>query len=106
MDKREKVSVILKPKAEQSIVDISIFIAGKGYPETALKFKDSLYEFAGSLSVFSHKYPICRHPSFARRNLHCAVFHKNYIFVYKMIKTNIVIYTIINTHTSPAFYSA
>lgn len=62
MDEREKVAIVIKSKAEQSIVDISIFIAGKGFPETALKFKDSLYKFADSLSVFSNKYPFVRIP--------------------------------------------
>jgi hypothetical protein len=35
MDKRTEVEVSFKPKAEQAIVDISVYIALKGYPETA-----------------------------------------------------------------------
>jgi plasmid stabilization system protein ParE len=106
MAERKKVSVVLNPKAEQSIVDISIYIADKGHPETALEFKDSLYEFADSLSLFPLKYPICKHPALAKRNFHCAVFHKNYIFVYKLVKKQIHIYNILHTLTSPAFYNA
>jgi plasmid stabilization system protein ParE len=106
MDKREKVAVNFKPKAEKSIVDISIYIAEKGYPEKALKFKDELYEFGRSLAQFPLKYPICKHPKFYKRNLHCAVFDKNYIFVYKMVEKDVVIYNIIHSSTNPAFYNA
>src|ERR1700679_1926663 len=99
MDEKEKVQIVLKPKAEQSIVDISIFIAGKGKPERALSFMDSLYEFAYSLSKFPNKYPICKKLTLAKRNLHCAVFDKNYIFIYKMVNKRLVIYNVINAKT-------
>jgi hypothetical protein len=106
MDKRKEVAVIIKPKAEQSIVAISIFIGSRGYPETALKFKDTLYEFAYSLSILPDKYPICKYAALAKRNFHCAVFHKNFIFIYKIVAKKVVIYNVIHTHTNPAFHNA
>jgi len=99
MDEKEKVPVILKPRAEQSIVDISIFIAGNGNPERALSFMDSLYEFGYSLSIFPNKYPICKKLTLAKRNLHCAVFDKNYIFIYKVHNKRLVVYNVINART-------
>ncbi|OFY39308.1 MAG: hypothetical protein A2275_13105 [Bacteroidetes bacterium RIFOXYA12_FULL_35_11] len=102
---KEKFEVVFRPKASDSIDKIVIYIEENGYPETAIKFSNKLYKFAYSLTLFPNKYAVCRHPQFAKRNYHCAVFHKNYIFVYKLVKNHLVIYNIIHCNTNPVFHS-
>jgi plasmid stabilization system protein ParE len=103
VEKKEKI--IFKEKAKQAILDIALYIENRGYPETAEKFAQKLVLFANSLASFPKGYPICKQKQFAKYQLHCAVFHKNYIFVYKLIKNTVVVYTVIHTNTSVAFYS-
>jgi plasmid stabilization system protein ParE len=79
---KKKFKVIYEPKAEQSIFRISVYISEKGYKETAVKFTDRLYNFGDSLALFPEKYPVCKKPLLAKRKLRCAVFKKNYIFIY------------------------
>ena len=70
MDKR-KFKVIFKKKAINSINNISAYISGKGYPETADRFADKLYDFGYSLNFFPEKYPICRQKQLAKRKMRC-----------------------------------
>ena len=97
--------VIYAPKAKNSINNIAVYIEKKGYPETAEKFADKLYKFGNSLIDFPEKYPVCKQARFAKRNMCCAVFHKNYIFVYKLVQNELIIYNIIHCNANPAFYS-
>lgn len=99
MDEGTKSKVIFKPKAEQSIVEIAIYIASKGYPETALKVMERLYTFGQSLTIFPNKYPTCTKKILAKRHFHCAVFDKNYIFIYKVVAGTLTIYNVISAKT-------
>jgi plasmid stabilization system protein ParE len=92
----EKTKIIFKQEAKESIRDIAFYIELRGYPETAEKYTQRLLSFGESLLVFPEKYPICRFPKFAKRNLHCAVFEQNYIFIYKVIHKQLVIYNVIH----------
>ena len=100
------ITVIYAPKANKSILRIIAYIENKGYPETAEKFSDKLYDFGNSLVLFPEKYQICRNLQLAKRKMRCAVFHKNYIIVYKTLKNNLVIYNVIHIKTNPVFFSA
>jgi plasmid stabilization system protein ParE len=84
------------PKASKAISRISFYLKGKGYPETAYKFNDELYDFGNSLVHFPEKYPFCRKPLLFKRKYRCAVFKKNYIFIYRVFKTKLVIYNVIH----------
>jgi hypothetical protein len=92
----EKIKVIFKEVARISIREASQYIEMKGYPETALNFAERLYQFGYSLAAFPNKFPVCRHEKFAKRHLHCSVFEHIYVFVYKTVRTNIVIYNIVH----------
>jgi len=94
---KKKFKVKYEPKAEQSIFRISVYIAEKGYKETALKFNDILYNFGDSLALLPEKYPVCKKPILAKRKLRCAVFKKNYIFIYKIIKNELIIFNVIHS---------
>ena len=85
------------PAAMESIYSISIYIEKEGYPMNAQQFKKELFSFGNSLGQFPGRYPICRKPDFRKREYRCAVFKKNYIFVYKPFKTEIVICNIIHS---------
>ena len=95
----QKINIIFKVKAENTIYEISKFIAEKGYPETSIKFAEKLYQFGYSLAGFPEKYPLCRLPQLAKRKLHCAVFNNDYFFTYKVIKNKLIIYNIIHSKT-------
>jgi toxin ParE1/3/4 len=90
------MKVIIKPKAEKSIASIGAYISEEGYPETAEDYLDRMKEFVKSLVSFPDKYPICRQNKFAKRNLHCAVFESTYTFIYKVVKSQLIIYIVIH----------
>jgi plasmid stabilization system protein ParE len=90
------MKVITRPKAEKSIASIGAYISEKGYPDTAEEYLDRMKRFAQSLAISPDKYPICRFAKFAKENFHCATFEQNYIFVYKIIHKQIVIYNVIH----------
>lgn len=101
MEQKEKV--VFRKKAKQAIRAIAIHIADTGHPEIAENFAKELVQFGYSLSSFPLKYPQCRQPAFAKREMHCAVYRKNYLFVYKPQGTRVIIYNIIHTSTKPMF---
>ena len=97
MEQREKITVIFKKIAANNIAKAAFYIAEKGYPETAQKYRKRLYSFGRSLSDFPEKYPICRHQSYAKRKYRCATFDKTYIFVHKLVKNKLIIYNVIHS---------
>ena len=90
------MKTILKPKAQNSINEIISYIALQGYPDNALRFTERIDEFIDTLGVFSEKYPVCRKLSYAKRKYRCATFEKTYIFIYKVVKKQLVIYNVIH----------
>lgn len=96
---KEKIDVLYHLRAKDSIRKISEYIEENGYPVTAEKFAKKLYDFGDSLNVFPERYPIYRHEKFRKRGLRCAVFHKNYIFAYKVTKNKVSIYNVIHGKT-------
>lgn len=102
---KAKTEVIFLPKARKSILQLVIYIEQKGYPQGAEKFGNELYNFGYTLNNHPNKYPHCKQPKIAKRNMRCAVFHKNYMFVYKQVKNTLVIYNVIHCNTNPSFHS-
>ena len=92
----KKIGVFYHVEAENSISKIGAYIEENGYPETAERFADRLYAFGESLLIFSDKYPVCRFPKLAKRHFRCAVFEQNYIFIYKMLNKQLIIYNVIH----------
>lgn len=85
-----------RKEAAQSIASIADYISEKGFSETSKQYAGRLYAFGESLLVFPGKYPICRFQKLAMRNLRCAVFEHNYIFIYKIVKHILIIYNVIH----------
>ncbi len=98
MEKRTR-KVVFRPKTISKIRDIAIYIEGKGYPITAEKFIQHLFDFGESLGDFPDKYPVCRKKAWAKRNLRCAVFRKNYVFIYKLFNDELVILNVVHVLT-------
>ncbi len=77
----QKARVVYSRRASEDIADIALYIIEKGYPQTAMCFMNRLFDFGDSLSIYPHKYPICKNHVFKVLMLRCATF-KNYLFVY------------------------
>jgi plasmid stabilization system protein ParE len=92
----EEKQIIYLPTAIDNIIAISLYIESKGYPMAAQKFKKKLFEFNNSFINYPEKYPLCRKPMLFTRKYRCAVFKKNYIFIYRPFKNKLVIYNVIH----------
>ncbi|OFX23126.1 MAG: hypothetical protein A2033_02210 [Bacteroidetes bacterium GWA2_31_9] len=89
--------IILRIKAQKSISDIAEYIENNGFPGTALSFIARIEKFTESLVIFPNKYPICRQQKFTKRSYRCAVFESDYIFVFKAVNNQLIIYNIIHS---------
>jgi plasmid stabilization system protein ParE len=90
------VNVIIRPRAEESIVNICNYIIKKGYPKTALEFLDRMRIFAHSLGDFPEKYSICSQKSYQKRKFRCVVFEDNFIFIHKQIGNDMVLLNVVH----------
>ena len=95
MEESKRV-VIFRKRAEKSIFKTFLHISAQGYPDRAERFADRLYDFGYTLNDFPAKYPICRFQRFAKHHFHCATFSRSYVFVYKVVKHQLIIYNIIH----------
>ncbi len=93
---KKTLEVFYKPVAERQITAIAIYIEQKGFPENAARFAGKLYDFGDSIGIAPLAFPECRNKVFAKRNFRCAVFHQDYIFVYKVFKSKITIHLVIH----------
>ena len=98
MEKRTR-KVVFRPKTIGKIRDIAIYIEDKGYPITATKFIQQLYDFGQSLADFPEKYPLCRKEAWKKRKLRCAIFKRDYVFIYKLVDNELVIFNVIHVLT-------
>ena len=93
-NKRFKIKY--KPSAIYTLNNLALYLIGQGYPETAFKFTEQLYEFGHQLGLNPFMYSVCRFKKFADLNLHCAAF-KKYVFIYKINKSDVIIYNIVHS---------
>ncbi|WP_421942457.1 type II toxin-antitoxin system RelE/ParE family toxin [Pedobacter sp.] len=54
--------IIIKESVVESIAEISWFIESEGFPATAEKFADHVYDFIELLADERKRYKICREP--------------------------------------------
>jgi hypothetical protein len=55
-----------------------------------------MIDFGDTLGNFPKKYAACRHQKLRDKNFRCAVFKKNWVFIYKAINEKVIIYNIIH----------
>ncbi|MBI4645384.1 MAG: type II toxin-antitoxin system RelE/ParE family toxin [Bacteroidia bacterium] len=94
MDKRN-YEVNWHRRSLNSLQKIFLYINNES-PDNALKFLEKLYEFGETLGFMPDKYPVCRQKSYRKRNFRCAVFHKNYIFIYQKLTDSVLIRNIVH----------
>jgi toxin ParE1/3/4 len=90
-----QAKVSWKPGAAKSLQDIYDYIFERS-PQNAESFTDELISFGETLRSFPLKYAKCRHKQFQERGYHCAVFRKNWVFLYRIIHEKVVIFNIIH----------
>lgn len=90
------MDVFITKKAHRSISSIVKYIAGEGYPETAISFANRLYDFIVSLGEYPYKYQICTNTLLSTKQIRCAVY-KNYICLYKIYDAQVIILNIVHS---------
>ncbi len=90
------MEVVIKERAQNSILRITRFIYIKGYPITAIRFAERLKSFVLTLGDFPEKYPVCRQKSYAKRMFRCVPFEKNYICIYKAYPDKVVVHNVVH----------
>jgi plasmid stabilization system protein ParE len=93
-----KIKIIWKPEAIVSLQNIYNYIWERS-PQNAGLFVDNLIGFGDTLGDYPFKYAECRHRKFKAKNYRCAVFRKNWIFLYKVVHFELYIHTIIHART-------
>jgi len=93
-----KIKIIWKPEAVVALQNIYDYI-WECSPQNAGLFVDSLIDFGDPLDNFPLKYAECRHQKFKIKNYRCAVFKKNWIFLYKVVQFELYIHNIIHART-------
>lgn len=95
----KRTIVVFLPKAIKNIEEITLYIAKKGFPLTAAKFVNELFDFGDSIKIYPLKYPYCSFKKLKIKKYRCAVYKKNYMFVYKVIENQVMIFNVIHVKT-------
>ena len=91
------MKVLFKPSAEKTIHELADYITEQiSMPATANKYIDKLLSFAKSISNIPNTFPICKYPAWKSKKLYCITFDKTWVFAFKIVKDNVVIYHIVN----------
>jgi plasmid stabilization system protein ParE len=89
----KKNSLIWRTTALNALEDIYFYIA-ENNPGNAAAFIERMLDFGESLVLLPEKFKLCRFKKYAKRGYHCAVFEKNYMFVYSIKAHKVYIYMI------------
>ena len=100
------MKLIYTPKANLAILKQFLYVLAKGYPKTAHKFYDDLYNFGNNLAKYPGAHAICRQPQLAKRKMRCAIFKKNYIFIYRVERNEVVIYNVVHGRRNQQSFTA
>jgi hypothetical protein len=91
------MKVIFKPMAEKSIIELADFITSKILmPDTANKYIDKLILFSNKIAKAPNAYTTCKFLQWKKRKLKCATFDNTWVLAFKIVKSNVVIYHIVN----------
>ena len=80
--------LIIQKRAYNSIEKISKTIFDDGYPDRAKNFFNELIMFAYELKNIAKSFTKCRHKEFAKKNLKCIPYKKNYIIIFSVTNEN------------------
>lgn len=91
------MNVFYKPSAIRSIEALNTHLAEVVLmPETGIKYAKKMLVFGSSLSETYNAYNTCKFPKWKKRKLNCATFDNTWVFAFKIVKSNVVIYHIVN----------
>ncbi len=90
-----EIKIVWKPEALTALQNIYDYVWDCS-PENAENLIDQLIDFGDGLGVFPFKYVECRHKKFSERNFRCAVYKKNWIFLFKITPSGLMIHNIIH----------
>ncbi|QEH41283.1 hypothetical protein [Chitinophaga sp. XS-30] len=86
-----KRKVTILDTAVEAVAKVSLFIEGKGLPETAKRFVDEVFLFFDKLSDERLVHRACQHTPWKKLTYRCATFRKKYTVAYLEHSTEIVI---------------
>jgi plasmid stabilization system protein ParE len=75
--------VEIKKRADTNIKKLVLYIAEKGYPNTAENYVTRLYDFLFALAAHPNAYTLCKNKKWAALKYHCAVFEGTYVIPFK-----------------------
>ncbi len=90
------MQIVIKRRADRNIKKLALYIADKGYPETAENYVNRLYDFLFSLGNHPNAYALCKNKKWAARNFHCAVFERTYVVPFKIMANPVYVMNIIH----------
>lgn len=89
------MKVLIKPAALKSVKELILYITSEiKMPETGMRYGEKIIKFAEDLGQNWKAYKTCNYQPWAKQGLSCATFDKKYVFAFKAINNNVVIYYI------------
>jgi hypothetical protein len=86
-------NLIIKPNAEQSIYDVAEWIAEKNFPESGIKFIETVEAFLFDYCKLTNlKFPLCKNKKLAAQKLSCVIFNQKWVVAFKYTTTTITVY--------------
>ncbi|MCP9762366.1 hypothetical protein [Lacihabitans soyangensis] len=86
-----KTKIIFLDTFIENLASVSFFIESKGLPQTAILFKEKVYDFIEDLNFDKTEYARCRDPERASSGLKCIPFNKKYTIVFYQIDDEVII---------------
>lgn len=85
-----KTKIIFLDTFLENIASISFFIEAKGLPQTAIEYKNRVYDFIESIEFDKIDFQICRDPERAYQNLKCIPYNKKYTIVFYQFSDEVI----------------
>jgi hypothetical protein len=87
------MKLLFKQSAEKSLQELSDYLSEEiKMPETADKYIDKMKLFAESITKTPNAHSICKYPPWQKRQFFCTVFDKKWVFAFKIVKNNVVVF--------------
>ena len=86
-----KTKIIFLDTFIENLASVSFFIESKGLPQTAILFKEKVYDFIDDLNFDKTEYARCRDPERANSGLKCIPFNKKYTIVFYQMDDEVII---------------
>jgi plasmid stabilization system protein ParE len=83
--------IVIKQTVAESIAEVSWYLESEGFPATAEKFTDDVYDFIEKLGDHRKRYRTCKEPQRTLMGYKCISFKKNYTIVFIELDTEIII---------------